>query len=179
MSFPLFFAAALAAASPPPSPTPMPTGDALAAQVADRDAALFWAMFEGCNPAALPDLLAPDYRMLHDKDGLAIASRDAFVAAITRQCASRAPGGDNAGYRNRRLAIPGTRTVRAMGDWGALEDGAHAFFEWNAADARWDMVGGARYTHLWQWIPAEGRFRLSQSYSFDHGAAAPYPPADR
>lgn len=177
MSFTLALAAALAV--PAPAPSPMPAGDALTAAIAQQDARLFWSMFEGCEPQALNDLLLPEFRMVHDKDGLAIASRDAFIAALTRQCAVRAPGGDNAGYKNRRLLTPGTRTVRAMGGWGALEDGAHAFFEWNATDARWDMVGGARYTHLWQWIPAEARFRLSQSYSFDHGAAAPYPPAER
>lgn len=166
----LLAAAALAA------PAPMPTGDTLAAKIADGDARLFWAAFEGCEPQALGDLLAPDYRMIHDKGGLTLTSRAAFVERMEEQCAARAPGGANAGYKNRRQLVPGSRTVRAMGDWGALEEASHIFFEWNAQAARWDMVGGARYMHVRQWMPAEGRFRLSESLSYDHAGAAPYPP---
>lgn len=173
MSLSLLLAAALAA----PQPVPMPTGEALTAQIADEDAQLFQAVFEGCRPQALTDLLTPGYRMVHDKDGLAIPDRAAFIAGLEKQCAAREPGGTNAGYRNRRLLVPGSRTVRAMGDWGALEEASHVFFEWNAKADRWDMVGGARYMHVWQWMPAEGRFRLSESLSYDHGAAAPTPPA--
>lgn len=166
----------LAAALAVPAPAPMPGGDALTHQIADEDAQLFWAVFERCQPQLLGDLLLPDYRMVHDKDGLAIPDRATFIAGLEKQCAARQPGGANAGYKNRRLLVPGSRTVRPMGDWGAIEEASHIFFEWNAGAARWDMVGGARYMHVWQWMPAEGRFRLSESLSYDHGAAAPYPP---
>lgn len=167
----LTLAAALATTAP--AAAAMPQGEALTRQIAENDTRLFRAVFEGCDPRALPDLLTPGYRMIHDKDGLAIADRAAFVASMERQCAARAPGGDNAGYRNRRQLVPGSRTIRPMGDWGALEEASHIFFEWNAKESRWDMVGGARYMHVWQWIPAEARFRLSESLSYDHGAAAP------
>ena len=172
MPLTLFLAAALSASTP----APMPTGDALTAQIATNDARLFWAVFEGCDASALPDLLAPEFRMIHDKGGLAEPGRDAMIADVAKSCANRQPGGTQAGYKNRRLLVPGSHRVRAMGDWGALEEGAHVFFEWNAREARWDMVGGAHYMHLWQWMPAEARFRLSQSYSYDHDGAAPYPP---
>ena len=164
------------AAATPASTAPMPVGDAMRERIAERDAELFWAAFEGCKPAALRDILLPDFRMLHDQVGLAVADRASFIASLDEQCAARAPGGKNAGYRNRRLAVPGTRTVRRMGDWGALEEGAHAFYEWRGDRAGWEMVGGARYMHAWQWMGEEGRFRLSQSYSYDHGEARPYPP---
>lgn len=175
MSFTLFLAAALAA--PAAQPAPMPTGEALATQIAANDARLFWAVFEGCDAKALPDLLTPGYRMLHDKEGLAIPDRAAFVAGMEKRCAERAPGGADAGYKNRRQLVPGSRVIRVLGSWGALEEASHVFFEWNAREDRWDMVGGARYIHVWQWMPDEGRFRLSESLSYDHGAAAPYPPA--
>lgn len=171
----VFLAAALSTATPA-APTPMPTGEALTAQIGANDARLFWAVFEGCDAKALPGLLAADFRMVHDKGGLAEPSRDAMVADVAKGCANRQPGGTQAGYKNRRLLVPGSHRVRAMGDWGALEEGAHVFFEWNARESRWDMVGGAHYMHLWQWMPAEARFRLSQSYSYDHDGAAPYPP---
>jgi hypothetical protein len=179
MPLSLLFAAALATATPaaPAAPAAMPTGEALTAEIVDNDARLMWAVFEGCQPQALTGLLLPDFRMLHDKGGLALADRAAFVASLEKQCAARRPGGEQAGYKNRRQIVPGSRIVRAIGDWGALEEASHVFFEWNAKANRWDMVGGARYMHLWQWIPAEGRFRLSQSYSYDHAGAEPYPPS--
>lgn len=172
----LLAAAALTAAAPTAPATPMPKGDALTAEIAGNDARLFWAAFEGCDPKALPDLLTPEFRMLHDLGGLAAKDRADMVAGLEKSCASRRPGGAQAGYRNRRQIVPGSRLVRAMGDWGAIEEASHLFFEWNARADRWDMVGGAKYMHLWQWMPAEGRFRLAQSYSYDHAGAAPYPP---
>lgn len=177
MPFATLLLAAALSTTPPVAPTPMPTGEALTAQIDASDARLFWAVFEGCDARALPDLLAPDFRMVHDKGGLAEPSRDAMIADVAKSCANRQPGGTQAGYKNRRLLVPGSHRVRAMGDWGALEEGAHVFFEWNARETRWDMVGGAHFMHLWQWMPSEARFRLSQSYSYDHDGAAPYPPA--
>ncbi|MDZ3832251.1 MAG: nuclear transport factor 2 family protein [Sphingopyxis sp.] len=171
-----FLAAAMAAA--PIASLPMPQGADLRSDIAAADAQLFWAAFEGCDPAALPDLLAPDFRMIHDKGGLAVPSRDAMLNSVRHSCTDREAGGKHAGYRNRRLLVPGSRTIREMGEWGALEEAAHIFFEWRGAKEGWQMVGGARYMHLWQWMPAEGRFRLSQSYSYDHDAALPYPPSD-
>ena len=177
MPFATLLLAAALSTTPPVAATAMPTGEALTAQIDASDARLFWAVFEGCDARALPDLLAPDFRMVHDKGGLAEPSRDAMIADVAKSCANRQPGGTQAGYKNRRLLVPGSHRVRAMGEWGALEEGAHVFFEWNARETRWDMVGGAHYMHLWQWMPAEARFRLSQSYSHDHDGAAPYPPA--
>ncbi len=77
--------------------------------------------------------------------------------------------------RQRPVTLAPSECIRAMGNWGALEEASHIFFEWNAKDARWDLVGGAHYIHVWQWMPAEGRFRLTESLSYDHGAAAPAP----
>ena len=87
MPLTLLLAAALTAASP----APMPTGDALTRQIADKDARLFWAAFEGCDAKALPDLLAPDFRMIHDKGGLVEPSRDAMIADFAKSCAARQP----------------------------------------------------------------------------------------
>jgi len=169
----LFLLFSLASAQPA-APVPIPAANELREQIAAADARLFWAAFEGCAPEALGDVLAPDFRMIHDRAGLAVESRAAFLESMERQCAAREPGGENPGYANRRLIVPGTRIIRPMGDWGALEQGEHVFFERRASGA-WELVGGARYMHLWQWMPAEGKFRLTQSYSYDHGAAAPYP----
>jgi hypothetical protein len=162
----VFLAAAQSAA-----PAAMPQGDDLVHRIEDADATLFWAAFEGCDPDALENIVGPEFRMLHDLGGLAVPSKKAMIDDARENCAARAPGGSNEGYKNRRQVVPGSRIVRAMSDWGALEEGAHVFFEWNRTDRNWEMVGGARYMHLWKWSPDEGAFHLSQSYSYDHGAA--------
>ena len=160
-------AAAAQAAALPPSPE-------LERAIAAADARLFHAGFEGCAPETLAEVLAPDFAMYHDRNGAVATSREAFVAIIAEQCAARAPGGDNEGYRNRRELVPGSRVVRRLGDWGALEEASHVFYEWRAGGegeaARWELVGGARYMHLWQWTPSGPK--LLTSLSYDHGPAA-------
>ncbi len=166
---------------------PMPADPEVQQRIETADAKLFYAAFEGCTPDVLTDMMLPDYRMIHDKGGLVADSREAFVGAIRQGCVDRAPGGKNEGYRNRRLAVPGTRTFRRMGEWGVVENGDHVFFELRERPAGalgsddpggpdWVLVGGASYTHVWQWMGGEGKFRLSESISYDHGAALPYPP---
>ena len=90
--------------------------------------------------------------------------------------ARRAPGGKNEGYKNRRLLVPGSRTIKKLGDWGALEEAHHTFHEWRGEEKGWVQTGGGRYLHIWQWMPEEGRFRLFESLSLDHGPAPDYPP---
>ena len=154
-------------------PAPMPKGAELHTQIAELDARLFWAAFEGCDVEAFAPLISPDFRMVHDLGGLAVPNRDEFIAGMAEQCASRAPGGANEGYANRRLATPGSRRVQALGDWGALEEGHHNFFE-RQADGSWKLTGGARYIHVWQWV--DDHFVLTESISVDHGPALTYPP---
>ncbi len=160
----------------PPELQPIPSLDAATEQVEALDAKLFWAAFEGCDAEPLRDILAEDFRMLHDLGGLAVPSRDDFITGVAQQCADREPGGANPGYKNRRLLVPGSRTVTPLGDWGLLERAHHTFHEWRGDEDRWEQVGGARYIHVWQWIAEEGRFRLAESLSIDHGPAVQYPP---
>ncbi|MBW0144229.1 DUF4440 domain-containing protein [Sphingomicrobium clamense] len=153
---------------------PMPDGAALDAAIARRDAALFYAAFEGCDADALSGYIADDFRMVHDLAGLAVPDKAAMIEGTRERCAARLPGGAQEGYANRRLFVPGSRRVQRLGDWGALEEGHHTFHE-RRADGTWELTGGARYIHVWQWTGEE--FVLSESISVDHGAAAPYPPA--
>ena len=154
---------------------PMPEGDALAAQIARNDAGLFWAAFEGCEPDALATYIGEDFRMVHDLGGLAVPSKEVMIENSRRQCAARLPGGENEGYSNRRLFTPGSRRVQALGDWGALEEGHHTFYE-HRADGSWELTGGGRYIHVWRWTG--DKFELSESISVDHGPAMPYPPGE-
>lgn len=153
-------------------PASMPPLDEAHLQIEALDAKLFWSAFEGCDPAGVEAVLAEDYRMLHDLSGLAIPDREHFVSNLEEQCESRA----ESGYRNRRLLVPGSRTITPLGQWGMMERGWQTFHEWNAERSDWMQVGGASYIHIWRWEAEEGRFRLAETISVDHGAASPYPP---
>lgn len=178
LSAALLFAQAAVAA--PPAGQPMPTGEALEQRIAAQDAQLFWGFFEGCDPDAVADLIHPDFRMLHDLGGQPASSGKQMIEQSRAQCAKRAPGGVDEGYRNRRLLVPGSRRIQKLGNWGALEEGHHTFHEWraslNGGNGGWQLTGGGRYIHSWQWMAEEGRFRLLESLSIDHGPAMPYPP---
>ena len=157
---------------------PIPSYEDALAMIEKNDARLFWGFFEGCDPDLVAPLIHPDFRMLHDKGGLAASGGENMVAQARKQCAARGPGGANEGYRNRRMFVPGSRRVQMLGDWGALEEGYHTFLEWRGEDRGWVQTGGARYINTWQWMSEEGRFRLLESISVDHGPAPDYPPAD-
>ncbi|EDL49576.1 DUF4440 domain-containing protein [Erythrobacter sp. SD-21] len=166
-----------AASAPSDPPAPMPVGEDMTSRIETKDAKLFWGFFEGCDPDMVADLLHPDYRMVHDLVGLPHDSAADIIEQSREQCARRAPGGDAEGYRNRRLLVPGSRTIKQLGTWGALEEAHHTFHEWRGEEDGWVQTGGGRYLHIWQWMPGEGRFRLLESLSLDHGAAPQYPPA--
>lgn len=156
---------------------PMPVGEEMTTRIEANDAKLFWGFFEGCDPDAVAPLLHPDFRMIHDLAGMPAASAEEFVGQAQSNCDSRRPGQPNEGYKNRRLLVPGSRTIDRLGEWGALEEAHHTFHEWRGQEEGWVQTGGGRYLHVWQWMPAEGRFRLLESLSIDHGAAPAYPPA--
>ncbi len=149
--------------------SPIPSLEEATQQIVVSDAALFQAAFEDCDPARLLDLLAEDYRMIHDLGGLVAPDRAAFVGNLEQQCAARKPGGANEGYKNRRQIVPGSRSVTPLGQWGVLERGWHTFHEWRGEELGWVQTGGARYIHVWRWMPSEGKFRLQESISVDHG----------
>ena len=182
----LFAASAAPTATTPPAdavaeiPLPIPSLEETTARIERNDARLFWGFFEGCDPEQVAGLIHPDFRMLHDLAGLAASSGTEFLAQARSNCESRAAGQPNEGYRNRRLLVPGSRRIQMLGDWGALEEGHHTFHEWrgaaNGGAGGWVMTGGGRYIHSWQWMAEEGRFRLLESLSVDHGPAMPYPP---
>ncbi len=167
----LLVSALIASASPAlAQDAPMPALDEARVEIEALDARLFHAAFEGCDPAALKGLIASEFRMLHDLAGLAVPNGAQFVERMEEQCAARGPGGANEGYKNRRLLVPGSRSITALGNWGMLDRGWHTFHEWRGEERGWVQTGGARFIHVWRWMPAEGQFRLAESISVDHGS---------
>ena len=170
----------LQVAAIPADGLPIPSYDDTATRIVANDAKLFWGFFEGCDPDAVEQLVHPDFRMLHDLAGMPLESGEQMISQSRERCAARMPGGANAGYRNRRLFVPGSRRIQMLGTWGALEEGHHTFHEWRKSaegdGGDWVQTGGGRYIHIWQWMQDEGRYRLLESFSIDHGPSPAYPP---
>lgn len=166
---------------------PMPPIEQASQEIEGSDAALFYAAFEACNPDVVESLITDDFRMLHDLSGLIADNGGDFVRGLREECANRAPDGANEGYKNRRLLVPASRQITPLGEWGMLERGMHTFQELRQRPAgyygdddpggpSWVQTGGARYIHVWRWMAEEGKFRLQESISIDHGEAPSYPP---
>ena len=167
---------ALAQAPAASGAAPVPPLEEAKERIAALDSTMFWYAFEGCDADEVRTRITDDLRMVHDLGGIVADSGDAFAAIIRSNCADREPGGKNAGYKNRRLLVPGSDSVTPLGQWGVLHRGLHTFHEWRGEEAGWVQVGGARFLNLWQWMPDEGTFRLQETISIDHAPAAPYPP---
>ncbi|MEM6475552.1 MAG: DUF4440 domain-containing protein [Pseudomonadota bacterium] len=164
----------------PPQPAPIPSLEDATKRIAKRDAAMFWYAFEGCDAGEVRKRITDDFRMVHDQAGIVADSGDAFAGMLSEQCVARAEGGSQAGYKNRRLLVPGSDSVTPLGEWGVLHRGWHTFHEWRGDPAEggvgWVQTGGARFLNLWRWMPEEGTFRMQETISIDHGAAGEYPP---
>jgi hypothetical protein len=164
----MLIALALAAASPA-APTPggitLPEGAQLAEVVQARDAELFTLVFERCDPARIRALLAPDFEMYHDRDGVVARSADAFLAGYEATCARwREPNA----WRSRRQLIAASLSVHPVPGFGAIEDGEHVFYE-RRGNGPEHLVGRARFTQLWELTP--NGWRLSRVFSYGHRAA--------
>ena len=163
--------ALLLAEAAAPESKPIPSLEEATTQIAEIDTELFWYAFEGCDAGKVRGLITDDFRMVHDLAGVVAADGDSFAAALKEGCDDREPGGKTPGYRNRRLLVPGSDRVTPLGDWGVLHRGSHTFHEWRGDQKRWEITGGGRFLNIYQWMPEEGRFRMQETLSLDHGAA--------
>jgi hypothetical protein len=158
-------AAALAAAQPAAAVSPLPEGQALTSAIAARDAEFFQLLFLDCDPGRMSAMLAADFEMYHDRDGLVATDAGAFVALYQRMCeARRAPDA----WRSRRELLSATLNVHPVPGFGAIEDGEHQFYE-RRGDGPERLVGHARFTQVWKLAP-DG-WRLSRVFSYAHRPA--------
>lgn len=140
------------------------TEPSLTQVIAARDALLFDVMFAGCDPAALAALVTDDMEFYHDNGGA--MDRKAFVADYAKSCAAKlAPDA----WRSRRELVPGTLKVYAIPGFGAVEEGAHRFYE-RKGEGRERLAGQARFSILWR-LGADGQWRMARTFSIDHTAA--------
>lgn len=147
------------------TPATIPDQPALTEAIAARDAALFRVMFDGCDPAALADLVTEDMEFYHDKGG-AMIGRQALVGDYARNCEARkAPDA----WRSRRALVPDTLRVYPIPGFGAVEEGTHLFYE-RQGDGPERLAGRARFSVLWK-LDADGQWRMARAFSIDHTAA--------
>ena len=175
----LNLAFALAAAQPAPATAALPEGPALTEAIRARDAELFQLFFLGCDPPRLRTMLAPDFEMYHDRDGVVATNAEAFVALYDRACHAR-QGPD--AWRSRRELVGSSLNVHPVPGYGAIEDGEHLFYEWRGspqgpAEQAGRLVGRARFTQLWKLTP-DG-WRVARLFSYAHAAAGEEAPAAR
>ncbi|MDB5703067.1 MAG: hypothetical protein JWN66_183 [Sphingomonas bacterium] len=160
----MLIAIALAVAQPAAVEVP-PTGPILTAQIAARDAEFFRLFFEGCDPARVTTMLAPDFEMYHDKGGMVAHSAPPFIADYTRSCTERARPD---AWRSRRVLVEASLHVEAIPGYGAIEEGDHDFYE-RKGDGPERKAGTAHFVQLWR-LGADG-WRLSRVFSYSHRAA--------
>jgi hypothetical protein len=158
----MLFMLALAMADP----VVLPQGAALTEAVRARDSELFDLAFLGCDPARLRTMIAPDFEMYHDRDGVVARSAEDFIADYARSCHERqAPNA----WRSRRELVAGSLNVHPVPGYGAIEDGVHVFYE-RRGDGPERLVGRARFTQVWALTP-DG-WRLARVLSYAHEALA-------
>lgn len=162
----MLIALALAAAAPVAAEhVTLPEGAALTEAVRARDAEMFALVFERCDSARMRALLAPDFEMYHDRDGVVARSAADFMAGYEANCARwREPNA----WRSRRELVASTLNVHPVPGYGAIEDGEHVFYE-RQGNGPERLVGRARFTQLWRLTP-DG-WRLSRVFSYAHAAA--------
>ncbi len=137
----------------------------LVAEITARDKALFAAVFDTCDLAALADLVTADFEFYHDKGGLTATSREQFVEAIRGTCERQAQGVD---FRARRELVPASLRVYPLNKYGAIEMGVHRFYAL-AADRPEKLTETGRFTMVWK---QEGdTWRLARVLSYDHQLA--------
>lgn len=156
-------------AATPPKPA-LPEGRALHEAVAARSDAFFTLYHDQCDPERLRTMLAPDFEMYHDQNGVSANSADGFVERYAKRCRDRGKPGAN---RLRRVLRRETLKIHPVPGYGAIEEGMHDYY--GSVGGRPERkVTQARYLGLWALTP-DG-WRLARAFSYDHVDAPRLPP---
>jgi hypothetical protein len=128
--------------------------------------------FQGCDPDRLATMLADDVEMYHDKGGFVIHSAAEMVADYRKSCEERKKPD---AWRSRRELAAASLKVHPVPGHGAIEEGEQFIYE-RKGDGPEKRVGRARFAQLW--VLAEGSWRLSRIFSYDHGPASSSHPGE-
>jgi hypothetical protein len=131
-----------------------------------RDAELFDVIFNSCDTAKLPGLIADDFEFYHDKDGLSSTRGAQFIAGISATCARQKSGED---YRARRKIVPGSVQVYVLNNYGAIQTGQHRFY---GVGGKLDgkLIETATFFDVWK--NEAGTWKLARVFSYGHALDA-------
>jgi len=133
--------------------------------IAERDHALFAAVFDTCDADALKPMVAENFEFYHDKDGLNETSGAHFIEDIRQHCERVGKGID---FRARREIVPGTLAVYPLNNFGAVETGVHDFYALEPGKPERKTESG-RFLHIWQKV--DGAWKITRVVSYDHRLA--------
>jgi hypothetical protein len=137
------------------------TSPELVATLAERDRALFAAVF-GCDIDALRPMIADDFEFLHDKFGKVADSGAKFVVNVAAGCERQKAGTD---FRARRELMHGTLQTYALNDYGAVQLGTHRFYALRAGKPGL-LTETSRFVDVWKL--ENGAWKLSRVISYGH-----------
>jgi hypothetical protein len=136
----------------------------LTAAITAQDRLLFALVFDRCDMAALADLLADDFQMLHDKGGLTPTKAD-FLKGMQQTWAGRATGQN---VQARREPVAGSEHVYPLAADRALHVGSHRFY--GLTPGQPDLLRETgQFFH--EYRLEKGRWKLARVYSYDHRPA--------
>ena len=135
---------------------------ALHAEIAAADQALFSAFFDRCDLGALATMVTDDLEMFHDKNGYMSKTGKEFLDRSAAICARQKTGDD---YRARRELVPGSLKVYPLNNYGAVEIGVHRFYQLLPGKPE-KLVEVSQFTHVWK--KEAGGWKLARILSYDH-----------
>jgi hypothetical protein len=133
-------------------------------ELAERDAALFEAVFVTCDFAELDAMVTEDFEFYHDRAGNNAKSGKEFVDSIRGGCERRKAGTD---LRVKRELVAGSVSVYPLNNYGAIQMGEHRFYV--VSDGKENLAEVAKFVHLWK--KENGAWKLARVLSFDHKPA--------
>jgi len=127
-----------------------------------KDSLLFSAGYNTCNIKQVESLLSGRFEFYHDKGGF--EDKEKFITNL-KNGLCRSPET----YQVKRMLIKKSTEIYPMYKDGqiyaAIQEGDHLFYEKNGDQAD-QLVGEAKFTHLWMLENAE--WKLKNSLSFNH-----------
>ena len=129
--------------------------DELFRTISSLDSAVFDA-FNRCDLKTFATFFADDIEFYHDKNGLS-RSRESLIESVKNNICGKV----------RRDLIPGTLEVYPIPGHGAVEIGAHRFYE--KRSGKDDVASGeAKFMHIWQ--NKDGAWKITRVISYAHYA---------
>lgn len=120
------------------------------------DAALFDS-YNRCDLEKFASFFAEDIEFYHDKGGVTLSLKSLVESVRNNICG-----------KVRREPIAGSFEVHPIPGFGAMQMGAHRFYELSAGPNA-GPVGAARFITLWRL--RDGAWKITRVVSYDHGPA--------